>query len=115
MTLKTVVAILIGVLLSAWQPASATGKDCAVAFTPKLSGFALNPVLDKLTVTSAKPKSSNDTCVLRQGDEILRLNEKKTVGSRALAVQRYWKSLKPGLPITFLVQRSGSVLTLTSK
>lgn len=108
-------AIVIGVLLTAWEPANAAGNSCTVAFTPKLSGFKLNPVLDKLTVASAKPKTPNDTCVLHPGDEILRVNEQRVVGSRALSVQRYWKSLKPGAPITFHVQRAGSVLTLTSK
>lgn len=115
MTTRTALAIVVGALLIAWQPVHAVGNDCAVAFTPKLSGFKLNPVLDKLTVTSVKPKTTLDTCILHPGDEILRVNEQQVVGSRALAVQRYWKSLKPGAPITFRVQRAGSVITLTSK
>lgn len=112
---KTAVAFVIGATLLAWQPATAAGNSCTVSFTPKLSGFKLNPVLDQLIVTSAKPMTASDTCVLQPGDEILRVNEQKIIGSRALAVQRYWKALKPGAPIAFQVRRAGSVLTLTSK
>ena len=112
---RTAVAIVFAVSLITWHAASAAGNNCAVAFTPKLSGFPLNPVLDKLTVASAKPKTSTDVCVLQPGDQIIRVNEQKVVGSRALAVQRYWKALKPDTSITFHVRRAGSVLTLTSK
>ena len=112
---RTAAAIVIAATLVAWQPATAAGSNCAVAFTPKLSGFKLNPLLDQLTVTSAKPNTASDNCVLKAGDEILRVNEQKIVGSRALAVHRYWKALKPGAPIAFQVKRAGSVLKLTSK
>ena len=112
---RTAFAIVLGVSLIAWQPANAAGNNCAVAFTPKLSGFPLNPVLDQLTVASAKPKTSKDVCVLEPGDQIIRVNEQKVVGSRALAVQRYWKALKPDTSIILHVRRAGSVLTLTSK
>lgn len=115
MVSRTVALIVFGVLLVNWQPAHAAGNDCSVGFNPKTSGFKLNPILDKLTVSSAKPITSKDTCVLQVGDEILHINQQPVVGARALAVQKYWKSLDPKAPVTFRVKRAGSVLVLTSQ
>ena len=88
------------------------GNSCKVGFEPETSGFALNPMLDKLTVKSAKPGKPGDTCVLEAGDEILKVNEQPVQGARALKVMRYWKSLKDGATITFLVKRDGAIVTL---
>ena len=112
---KGFTAVVLGVLLVGAQPAHATGNDCTIAFNPKTSGFMLNPILDKLTVSSARPKTPKDVCVLEVGDEILNVNQQPVVGARALAVQKYWKSLDPKAPIVFRVKRSGSVLMLTSR
>jgi hypothetical protein len=90
-------------------------STCAVGFKPDTSGFALNPVLDKLTVTSAKPGKAGDVCALQVSDEILKVNQQPVPGSRALTVMKYWKSLKDGLAITFLVKRDGAVITVITK
>lgn len=91
------------------------GNACAVGFKPETSGFALNPILDKLTVTSAKPRSPSDTCMLAVGDEILQVNAQKVPGARALAVRKYWKSLASDAPVTFRVKRGGAILSVTSR
>lgn len=106
--------IIAGMFLACPQPARAD-DSCAVGFKPDTSGFLLNPILDKLTVISVKPATPKDVCVLRIHDEILQVNQQPVPGARALAVMKYWKSLKDGAPITFRVRRAGSVLTLMTK
>lgn len=88
---------------------------CAVGFQPDTSGFALNPKLDRLTVTSAKPTTPNDVCLLRVKDQILQVNEQLVPGARALTVMRYWKSLKEDAPIKFRVKRGDATITLITK
>lgn len=90
------------------------GDSCAVGFKPETSGFALNPMLDRLTVTSAKPGKTGDACPLLVDDEILKVNHLAVPGARALAVMRYWKSIKAGAAITFVVKRGGQVVTVVS-
>lgn len=89
--------------------------SCAVGFKPETSGFMLNPILDKLTVTSAKPVKAGDICPFLVDDEILKVNQQPVPGARALAVMRYWKSIKDGVAITFLVKRGSSVITLVTR
>ena len=108
----TVVAVIL-FTLSLAHPASA-GNSCAIGFDAKTSGFTLNPKLDSLIVSSAKPKTANDSCLLKAGDEILQVNQQQIPGARALAVRSYWKALKADAPIVFRVKRAGSVLTLSS-
>jgi hypothetical protein len=88
---------------------------CAVGFKPETSGFALNPILKKLTVTSSKLEKSGDVCVLHVNDEILQVNSQLVPGARALAVMRYWKAIPDGTAITFVVRRDGSVAKVTTK
>lgn len=111
---RTAVLMVAAMLLMCSRPALA-GNSCAVGFKPDTSGFPLNPVLDKLTVTSAKSATSDDVCLLQVADEILQVNQQPVPGARALTVMRYWKSLKDGALITFRVKRGGSILTLTTK
>ena len=87
----------------------------ATGFEPTLSGFSLNPKLDKLTVTYAKPAKPGDVCPLQAKDEILQVNEQVVPGSRALAAMRYWKSIKEGSLITYKVKRNGTTLRLSAK
>lgn len=111
---RAAAAIVAGAVLFGSQAARAE-NSCAVGFKPDTSGFPLNPVLDKLTVTSAIPTTPKDVCVLQVHDEILQVNQQRVPGARALAVMRYWKSLKDGTPVTFRVRRASSVLTLITK
>ena len=48
-------------------------------------------------------------------DEILQVNDRKILGSRALSVMKYWKSLEKDAPVTFLVKRGGEVVTVVTK
>lgn len=93
---------------------SAQAASCAIGFAPKTGGFVLNPILDQLTVTSVKPASATDDCKLRVGDEILQVNERPILGSRALSVMKYWKSLKKDAAITFRVKRDGEIVIVVA-
>ena len=100
-------------LLLTFAGVARSANACAVGFDAKTSGFKLNPLLDSLTVLSAKPKTASDTCVLQVGDEILQVNQQPVPGARALDVRKYWKSLKTGAPVKFRVKRAGSVITVS--
>jgi len=106
---------LAGVILIFCSLSVQAESSCAVGFAPKTSGFRLNPILDKLTVTSAKPASATDVCQLQVHDQILQVNDRPILGTRALAVMKYWKSLKEDAPITFRVRRGGTVVTVVTK
>ena len=93
----------------------ARAASCSVGFSPETSGFALNPILDRLTVASVKPATPSDTCQLKVDDEILQVNDREILGSRALSVMKYWKSLEKDAPVTFLVKRGGEVVTVVTK
>ncbi|MEO6364643.1 MAG: hypothetical protein ABIO38_01120 [Luteimonas sp.] len=107
--------VLAGLVLLFCPPTVQAADSCAVGFSPKTSGFALNPILDKLTVTSAKPATARDFCQLQVNDQILQVNDRPILGARALAVMKYWKSLKGDAPITFRVKRSGTVVTVVTR
>lgn len=92
-----------------------TTRACAVGFKPETSGFVLNPILRKLTVTSSKPQKPGDACLLHVNDEILQVNSQPVPGARALAVMKYWKGIPKGSEITFVVRRDGAVTRITSK
>ena len=111
MIARTASALLFSVLVA--LPTS--GHACALGFKPETSGFALNPILNKLTVTDSKVEKPGDTCSLHVNDEILRVNSMSVPGARALAVMRYWKSLPKETIYTFIVRRAGVVTTVTSK
>ena len=107
--------LLAGAVLILCSHSVQAESSCAVGFSPKTSGFRLNPILDKLTVTSAKPTSATDVCQLQVHDQILQVNDRSILGTRALAVMKYWKSLKEDAPITFRVRRAGTVVTVVTK
>ena len=90
-------------------------NSCSLAFEPTTSGFMLNPILDRLVVTSAKASTKNDLCPLRERDEIVQVNQQRVPGQRALAVMKYWKSIKAGVPVTYHVKRGASMLVVESK
>jgi hypothetical protein len=58
-------------------------RACAVGFKPETSGFALNPTLKKLTVTSSKLEKTGDVCLLHVNDEILQVNSQLVPGQSA--------------------------------
>ena len=97
------------------SPVLAENACGATGFEPTTSGFALNPMLDKLTVTYAKPAKTGDVCPLQAKDEILKVNRQVVPGARALAVMRYWKSIQKGSTVTYVIKRNGAVVTVTSK
>jgi len=107
MAFVAVLGSLMGLPLSA--------HACAVGFKPETKGFALNPILTKLTVTSSKPEKAGDVCLLRVDDEIMQVNSQSVPGSRALAVMRYWKAIPDGSAISFLVRRDGAVVKITTR
>ena len=111
MIAKTASTILFSTLLV--LPLSS--HACAVGFKPETSGFALNPILNKLTVTSSKLQKAGDTCLLHVNDEILQVNSQPVPGARALAVMRYWKSIPDGASVTYVVRRDGAVTKVISK
>jgi len=106
---------ILGTLLGTLMVVSLPARGCAVGFKPETQGFALNPVLKKLTVTSSKPEKAGETCLLHVDDEILQVNSQIVPGSRALAVMRYWKAIPDGSAITFVVRRDGAAVKLTTK
>jgi hypothetical protein len=108
---KTALTILISTLLV--LPLSS--HACAVGFKPETSGFALNPILKKLTVTSSKLEKAGDTCLLRVNDEILQVNSQAVPGARALAVMRYWKAIPDGSSVAYVVRRAGVVTKVIAK
>jgi hypothetical protein len=111
MMTKTVLATLFGTLMV--LPLSS--RACAVGFKPETSGFALNPTLTKLTVTSSKLEKAGDTCLLRVNDEILQVNSQTVPGARALAVMRYWKAIPDGSSVAFVVRRAGVITKVVTK
>ena len=108
---KTISAILFGTLMA--LPLSS--HACAVGFKPETSGFPLNPILKKLTVTSSKLEKTGDTCLLRVNDEILQVNSQAVPGARALAVMRYWKAIPDGSSVAFVVRRAGVITKVITK
>ena len=110
---KSLVTVATALLLCA-QPALAE-NSCAVGYKPQLSGFRLNPVLDKLVVMSVKPTTPKDTCVLQLADEIMQVNQQRVPGSRALTVMKYWKAIPDGTAVTYRIKRANSIVTVLSK
>jgi hypothetical protein len=94
---------------------SLPANACAVGFKPDTSGFPLNPKLDRLTVTSAKPTKPNDVCLLHVDDQIVQVNEHPVPGARALALMAYWKSLGADTPIKFRIKRGDTIITVVTK
>jgi hypothetical protein len=111
MIARTALMVLFGTLMA--LPISS--HACAVGFKPETSGFVLNPILNKLTVTSSKSEKAGDTCLLHVNDEILQVNTQPVPGARALAVMRYWKAIPDGAATTLMVRRNGAVLKITTK
>jgi len=103
---------LVACLVLGTQSAHAA-VSCKYAVEPRTSGFRLNPVLTRVVVRSATAKAPGDTCPLQAEDEILQVNSQKIPGQRALAVMKYWKSLKKGAPVVFKIRRSDSIQTFT--
>jgi hypothetical protein len=109
---------VLGLMLTAsfFLCAAAHAKDsCRLTLKPETSGFFLNPVLEKVTITKVSPQAPGAACVLMVDDEILQLNDQRVVGQRAKTVMAYWKSLKPGDPRNFKVRRAGVVLAIAVK
>ncbi len=105
--------ILVAFLLA---PCTARAIDeCTFGVKPDTSGFPLNPVLDKLVVTSAKPSVPRATCSMQTGDQILEVNHQTVPGQRALAVLRYFKAIKDGDLYTIKVKRDGGTVIIISK
>lgn len=115
MSPKVFLAVSCSLLVLLPSPSHAENACGAVGFEPTTSGFALNPILDKLTVTYARPAKVGDVCLLQGKDVILKVNQQVVPGARALKVMRYWKSIKGGSIVTYTVNRNGTTLTLTSK
>jgi hypothetical protein len=111
MMTKTISALLF-VTLIALPPSS---RACSVGYKPETSGFALNPTLTKLTVTSSKLDKAGDTCLLRVNDEILQVNSQVVPSARALAVMRYWKAIPDGSSIAFVIRRAGVITKVIAK
>lgn len=107
-------ALAVAALLSQASLAHAE-NSCSLSFEPTTSGFMLNPTLDRLVVTSAKASTKNDTCPLRERDEIVQVNQQRVPGQRALAVMKYWKSIKAGVPVTYHVKRGASMIVVEAK
>ncbi len=89
--------------------------DCSFGVNPETSGFPLNPILDKVVVSSAKPTAPGKTCSLRVGDQILQVNQQTVPGQRALKVMRYWKGIKDGDVCTLKVKRGDTVVVVTTR
>ena len=105
----------LGGLFVALMALPLSSRACAVGFKPETSGFALNPILTKLTVTSSKRQKTGDVCLLHVNDEILQVNTQPVPGARALTVMRYWKAIPDGAATTLIVRRDGAVTKFTTK
>jgi len=108
-------SVSVAVLFAMLMVLPLSTRACAVGFKPETSGFALNPTLKKLTVTSSKLEKLGDVCLLHVNDEILQVNSQFVPGARALAVMKYWKAIPDGSAITFVVRRDGAVTKITTK
>lgn len=101
-------------LLACASPWAQAMDECAFGVEPTTSGFALNPVLENIVVTSARPAKPGKTCALMRGDEILQVSDMPMHGERALKAMRYWKSLGKQ-PATLRVKRGETLLTVTTR
>ncbi len=98
------------------SPALAQAESaCDFGVEPTTSGFPLNPILDKLTITSAKPSAPGKTCSLMVGDQILELDQHSVVGVRALKVHGYFKGVKDGALYTLKVKRGASLVVVSTR
>ena len=88
---------------------------CNFGVEPKTSGFLLNPIVDKLTITRAKPSAPGKTCSMVVGDEILELNNHVIPGARGLKVKGYFDGVKDGETYTLKVKRGNSVVVFSTK
>ena len=109
-----VAMVLAACLLAVTAPLQAA-EACTFAVKPEMHGFALNPILGRVIVTAARASTAGDTCPLRLNDEIVQVNQQVIPGQRALAVMKYWKSIKDGTVATFKVRRGDAVLVLAFK
>lgn len=105
-----IVAVLVLCLL---LPASAWAAECNIEIEPHFRGFGLNPVVEKVVITSVRPARSGAYCPARVGDEILQVNQQAVPGKRAYAVLRFWRSLRKGTPRTYRISRGEQVLSFT--
>jgi len=103
--------LFVAVALVATASAHAgTGCD-TLRLRPETSGFFLSPALDKVTVVEAKA-GPGQPCPVREGDELLRINDQVVPGSKARKVMKYWESLPAGTALEFGVRRNGEIVPL---
>jgi hypothetical protein len=95
---------------SAWAESA-----CDFGVAPETSGFLLNPIIDKMTVTRAKPSAPGKTCSLMIGDQILELNQHAVPGTRALKVRGYFNEVKDGELYTLKVKRGDKIVLISTK
>lgn len=89
--------------------------ECSFGVNPRTSGFALNPVIDQLIVTSARPAAPGKTCSLKEGDEILQIDQQPVLGQRALKVMRAFNGVKDGAACTLKVRRGDATVIVVTK
>ena len=106
-------AVFAALLLSsslAWAESA-----CSFGVEPEMSGFPLNPIIDKLTVASAKPSAPDKSCSLMVGDQIVEINSHLIPGARALKVRGYFKQIKGGETYTLKVKRGNKFVLFSTK
>ncbi len=103
--------ILVVILLSlATAIASARSGLVLEAAT---GGLFWSPSLRSVRVAGVEPGSNAQRAGFREGDEILKINDKAIVGSKAKTMKSYWDALPQGKPVVFVVRREDRELLLT--
>jgi len=104
-------ALLVAVLLLSFAGGVAA-KGLGFSIEGKTSGFFLNPVMDRVTISKVEPGSVAADSGMLAGDVVLELNGTHVPGMRAHALMTFWKSIPNGTPLRFRLQRRQAIVNV---
>lgn len=76
-------------------------------------GLFWSPSLRSVRVAGVEPGSDAQRAGFREGDEILKIDDKAIVGGKAKVIKAYWDALPKGKPVVFVIRREQRELLLT--